>query len=176
MIVQFAVHPERCVGCAGCVVACVNENQIDVDELKPYRLLMKNEYDDKIDGERIVYFTAACMHCKERPCVKKCPKKCFSSDPETGLVILDAENCIGCRACALVCPFGAVQFTKGNKAAKCNGCLERVTSGRAPMCAAACPVRAITIDEKNRVLLECEKELLTELKTYNENYDVNLRK
>jgi Fe-S-cluster-containing dehydrogenase component len=171
MIIQFSVHPEKCVGCASCVAACVNENQIDVDDMKPYRLLMKNEYDDKIDGERIVYFTVACMHCKERPCAKKCPKNCFRSDPETGLNILDPENCVGCRACASVCPFGAIQFyapkNGAKKAAKCNGCLARVRSGRPPACVSACPIRAVAADEKNRVLLECERALLNELKIYN---------
>lgn len=166
MNAQFTFHPERCVGCAACVMACVNENNIDVEERNPYRLLKKNEYvkKDKVD---IVYFTNGCMHCKDRPCEKACPKGCFALDRSTGIVVLDDTECIGCHACERACPFEAIQFTKDKKAVKCNGCIQNLKRDRLPLCVLACPRQAITIDEKNEVLEEGLASLKNELAEYN---------
>lgn len=166
MNAQFTFHPERCVGCAACVMACVNENNIDVEECSPYRLLKKNEYvgKDKVD---IIYFTSGCMHCRERPCEKACPKGCFSYDRGTGVVVLDNAECVGCHACERACPFEAIRFTKEQKAAKCNGCIRNLKRDRLPLCVLACPRQAITIDEKNEVLAEGLSSLKKELAEYN---------
>lgn len=165
MKAQFTFHPERCVGCGACVMACVDQNQIDVDERKPYRLLKKNEY---VEGEQIdiVYFTHGCMQCKDHPCANACRKGCFSFDRSTGTVILDSENCVGCHACERACPFDAIQFTRDRKAAKCNGCIQNLKRDRLPLCVMACPMQAITIDEKNDVLEAGRKSLQKELSEY----------
>lgn len=165
MKAQFTFHPERCVGCGACVMACVDQNQIDVDERKPYRLLKKNEY---VQWERIdiVYFTHGCMHCRDHPCANACKKGCFSFDRSTGTVLLDPENCVGCHGCARVCPFDAIQFTRDRKAAKCNGCIQNLKQGRPPLCVIACPMKAITIDEKNDVLEAGRSSLKRELSEY----------
>lgn len=166
MIAQFTFHPERCVGCGACVIACINENGIDVEEKNPYRLLKKNEYED---GEQIeiIHFTHSCMHCKESPCEKECPKGCFTNDKGTGIVVLNNETCIGCKACARVCPYEAIQFGPNKKASKCNGCLENLKKDRLPACVMSCPRKAITIDEKNEVLVVGRESLLKELNEYN---------
>lgn len=165
MNIQFTFHPERCVGCGSCVIACINENGIDVDQQKPYRLLKKNEY---VDGNQIdiIYFTHGCMHCKNHPCLNACKKQCFVLDQETGIVQLDHKNCVGCHACEKACPFQAIQFTADKKARKCNGCIQNVKEGRLPACVMSCPRKAITIDEKNKVLEQGRESLLKELKEY----------
>lgn len=165
MKVQFTFHPERCVGCGACIMACINENNIDVDERSPYRLLKQNEYVDK-EKVDIIYFTHACMHCKERPCAVKCPKECYTYDKETGINELDATHCVGCHACQKVCPYEAIQFTKENKAAKCNGCIKNLQEDKLPLCVLACPRKAITIDEKNDVLEAGRESLRRELNQY----------
>lgn len=165
MKAQFTFHPERCVGCGACVVACINENRLDVDEYQPFRLLKRNEY---ADGDRvdITYFTHGCMHCPARPCQAACPKDCFSYDGDTGIVLLNPTDCVGCRACWRACPFDAIQFTRQNRAAKCNGCIDRLRGDNSPLCVLACPRRALTIDEKNRVVSEGLDALRGELDEY----------
>lgn len=150
MRAQFTFHPERCVGCGACVMACINENGINIDERLPYRLLKKNEY---AAGEAlsITWFVHGCMHCPQHPCVSACPKSCFSMDSTTGTVRLDPAGCVGCHRCERSCQYGAIQFV-GRRAAKCNGCRERLLRDLPPLCVLACPRQALTIDEKNAVV------------------------
>lgn len=165
MIAQFTFHPDRCIGCGACVMACINENRIDIDEQQPYRLLKKNEY---AEGDRlnITWFVHGCMHCPEHPCAGSCPKGCFSVDKDTGLVQLNTENCIGCHRCEKVCAYGALQFARDGKAAKCNGCQFRLRMDRPPLCVMACPRQALTINEKNRVVADGLAALRQELAEY----------
>ena len=164
MNIHFTFHPERCVGCGACVMACINENGIDITKQQPFRLLKRNEYGDDA-SLNITWFVHGCMHCKEHPCAAACPKDCFTVDRETGLVHLDNAGCIGCRKCEKACPFEAIQRF-GKRAEKCNGCAERVRFGQLPLCVQACPRQALTVDEKNRVVADGLTALKTELAEY----------
>lgn len=163
---QFTFHPERCVGCGACVMACINENGLDTDAQLPYRLLKNNEYvtEEKVE---VTYFTHGCMHCKDRPCEGKCPRQCFSYNRAAGVVTLDNTMCVGCHACERVCPYKAISF-KDKKAYKCNGCLKNLSRDRLPACVMACPRQAITIDEKNAVVDNGLKALKAELDVWDE--------
>lgn len=165
MRAQFTFHPERCVGCGACVMACVNENRINVEELHPFRQLKNNEYVDG-DSVEVIYFTHGCMHCAERPCLGACPKGCFSYDENFGVVKLDRTACIGCHKCERVCKFEAIQFAIDKKAIKCNGCLRNLSRDRLPACVMACPRRALTADEKNNVVKQGLCALQIELEQY----------
>lgn len=168
MEVHFNFHKELCVGCGSCVIACINENKIDVDTEMPYRTLGKNEC---VSGEKIeiTYFSTACMHCEDARCVERCPKSCFSIDDETGVVVLDNSKCVGCGLCKRVCHFDAIHISKEKKVSKCNGCIHRLKDGenpRLPMCVLACPRHAITIDDRNEVVKEGRDELQNEVEKY----------
>jgi Fe-S-cluster-containing dehydrogenase component len=159
--IHFTFHPERCVGCGACVMACINENQIDIEQQMPFRLLKQNEYGD---GEtlNITWFVHGCMHCADSPCAEACPKQCFHRESEFGLVQLDSTACVGCGQCKRACPFDAIQVTD-RKAVKCHGCLERLEFGQLPLCVQACPRRALTVDEKNHVVKQGLEALVREL-------------
>lgn len=51
--------------------------------------------------------TFSCGHCDNPACVSVCPTGAHAKDPETGLVTVDAEVCIGCGSCVEACPYGA---------------------------------------------------------------------
>ena len=164
MNIHFTFHPERCVGCGACVMACINENGIDVTKQQPYRLIKHNEYGDGA-ALSITWFVHGCMHCAAHPCAAACPKGCFAVDRVTGLVHLDNAGCVGCRRCEKACPFEAIQQV-GKRAEKCNGCLARLQQGQLPLCVLACPRRALTVDEKNRVVADGLTALKGELDEY----------
>ena len=166
MNAQFTFHPERCVGCGACVMACINEKRINTDEQQPFRALCCNEY---VDGDTVdvTYFVQGCMHCKEHPCAQVCPKGCFTYDRMNGVVVLDNSDCIGCHRCEKVCAYQAIQFTKGDKAIKCDGCIRNLKRDRLPLCVLACQRKALTIDEKNQIVTQGLEALKREIAEYN---------
>lgn len=97
---------------------------------------------------RAWYVSIACNHCENPACVKVCPTKAHYKRAEDGLVVIDRDKCIGCGMCAQACPYGAPQLDeKARKMMKCDGCLDRLEKGGAPICVEACPQRAISFGE-----------------------------
>ena len=85
------------------------------------------------------------MHCNDAPCIAACPVGCLSKDPETGFTVYDNTNCIGCKSCAMACPFSAPRYRASDgKMVKCDGCNERVKNGLQPACVRACSFGALT--------------------------------
>lgn len=52
------------------------------------------------------------MQCQDAPCVEACPVKA-SYLGEDGIVVIDADRCIGCRYCIAACPYGARSVDEG---------------------------------------------------------------
>ena len=158
---RFNFHPERCVGCGACVTACLDANSIDLDVQPPLRRVIQRE---TRAGSKLSlkYYSVACMHCPDAPCAGACPMKCLSRDERVGVTVLDNAACVGCKRCSRACPYQAISFDIGGKARKCSGCRELLAQGRLPVCVAACPRKAITIDEVNDVL-ESGREKLAKI-------------
>ena len=72
-----------------------------------------------------------------------------------GIVILDADACIGCRFCIEVCPYDAIAFDPAKEIAqKCNLCHHRVDRGLVPACADnICPGHCIHFGDANKIHL-----------------------
>lgn len=134
----------KCVTCGACVVACLDQNDIDVDAQKPFRNVF--DLERQKGGEvRFGHLSLACMHCADAPCVTACPSACLRKDPETHLTVFDTTNCISCHSCAMACPFGVPSFGPDGKMVKCDGCFVRVHHGMLPACVKACPTEALRL-------------------------------
>lgn len=158
LYVRFNFHPELCVGCDACVAACLDEKDNLPVVKAPLRRVYRYEQARAGKGS-LGWYSVACLHCDAHKCVDVCPKGCLSLDAATGTVQLDNAGCIGCRACARACPFDGIVFDSG-KAAKCDGCLERLRQGQRPRCVDACPRNAITIDDRPAVRSAAQQKLL----------------
>ncbi|NCT68825.1 MAG: 4Fe-4S dicluster domain-containing protein [Rhodanobacteraceae bacterium] len=96
-----------------------------------------------------VHFPRSCLHCETPACVTVCPTGASYKRAEDGIVLVDADKCIGCQLCAWACPYGAREFSvqKGTMQ-KCTLCVDRIynetldEADRQPACVLACPTRA----------------------------------
>ena len=140
----FDFDPSKCTACQACVMACFDQNDIDVEHRQhPFRNAAALESVE--DGrEKFAFLSVACMHCEEAPCVMGCPSACLYKDEESGLTLYDNTNCVGCHSCAMACPFGAPSFNREGKMEKCDGCVERLRRGMVPACVRVCPTGALT--------------------------------
>lgn len=153
----FFFHGQRCTGCKTCQLACADYH--DLSKEFWYRRVYevcdgawKQDSDGCWTADTFAYYTSvACNHCDNPACTKVCPTTAMHKDPETGLVSVDVDKCIGCGYCHMACPYNApkVDREKGHSV-KCDGCAERVAAGEKPVCVEACPARALdfgTIEE-----------------------------
>lgn len=144
MALRFELDMEKCSACGACAIACMDQNDISIrDGERPFRCVFCQEQSNAADPAE--YFSVACMHCEDAPCVNACPVGCLFKDPETSLTLFDTTHCIGCHSCAMACPFGAPAFDKHNKMQKCDGCIERIRHGLSPACVRACPNGALRL-------------------------------
>lgn len=142
----FVFDQDKCAACSACMMGCLDQNDTDLaagDQC--FRRTFDNEIALEDGSVYCAYISAACMHCADAPCIAACPVGCLSKDPETGFTIYDNTNCIGCKSCAMACPFGAPRYRKSDgKMVKCDGCNIRVKNGLQPACVRACSFGALT--------------------------------
>jgi Fe-S-cluster-containing dehydrogenase component/DMSO reductase anchor subunit len=147
----FIFDLNKCVACQACVVACQIEN-IDLDNIINDGQWKKQSSWRKISTTNelhypdipVFHFSMACNHCEEAPCLLNCPAQAFSRDPLFKTVQHQADSCIGCQYCLMVCPYDAPQYNpfKGI-IEKCTLCVDRLAAGKKPACATSCPTSAL---------------------------------
>jgi Fe-S-cluster-containing dehydrogenase component len=164
-----------CIGCKTCVVACRKANNL---EYEPHSSL----WDDPVDlsgrtkniiklyheGERTSYMKQQCMHCLDPGCVGACMMGSFQKR-QHGIVTWKGERCIGCRYCAVACPYNIPKF-EWDKAfplvVKCEMCSHRIAEGGIPACCEVCPRYAVIYGRYTELLDEAKRRLTAEPKRY----------
>ncbi len=152
----FYFDASSCTGCKACAIACKDRSSLPVginwrkvfdyggggwipDPAHPDIMIPNNVF---------VYSTStACMHCINPLCVSVCPAKAITKR-EDGIVLIDANVCIGCRYCEWACPYGAPQFNEERGVmTKCDFCQDLQAQGLNPVCVDSCPMRALGFGE-----------------------------
>jgi len=136
----FVIDHDRCIGCHACTVACKAENDVPVGS---FRTWVKYTERGRYPDVRRHFAVLRCNHCTDAPCVKICPVNALEKR-EDGIVDIDRDACIGCRACMQACPYDAIYLNQDSGAVeKCHFCAHRVEVGLEPACAVVCPENAI---------------------------------
>ena len=90
--------------------------------------------------------TGRCVDCRYTDCCAVCPVDCFYRTEE-GVVMTNADKCIGCWTCVMVCPYGVIgRHLEEHKAYRCDRCPDL----EMPACVSSCPTKALvyrTVDE-----------------------------
>lgn len=144
---RFHFDMTKCIGCKCCVVACneQNGNPADIN----WRRVGELEGGWYPNTQRL-HLSMGCNHCLEPTCLSGCPVDAYSKDSVTGVVIHDAEACIGCQYCTWNCSYGVPQYNaERGVVGKCDMCHNRLAEGREPACVSACPETAIQIEIVN---------------------------
>ena len=134
-IKRIFAKPDLCTGCRLCGVACSTANK-GVANYRKGAILVRQDLFERYE------FQSLCRHCDPAPCVDACMTGCLTREPETGNVLHDDERCVGCRMCAMVCPFDAIgRDEERDVAVKCTLCPDR----EQPACVEVCPTGALVL-------------------------------
>lgn len=147
----MVIDLNKCIGCYACQLACKQEHFLPPDVFWNRVLISET---GKYPAVRKQTYPVLCNHCDEAPCVDVCPTGA-SSKREDGIVIVDYDQCVGCRACAMACPYQQRTYYENDERSyfpgqeltelevigrelyplqegtvvKCNFCVERIDSG-----------------------------------------------
>ena len=163
------VDTKKCQGCMTCMLACslVHEGK---ENLSLARIQVVQDSFAKFPDDITL---AQCRQCETPACVVACPTGAiYAEGKHANVRMVDAEKCIGCRACLKACPHTpgrAIWDFEDEKAQKCDLCAdtpfwnaEGGPDGR-QACVELCPVGA----------LKFTKEIPKQ--DGDEGYNINLR-
>lgn len=146
---------DKCVGCRSCEVACAKKYA--KEEPVPQEALLDEEPEN---GEHLILASRKmhvgismggtkpmpiqCRHCEDPTCLFACISGAIHRDPETGMVLIDQDKCVGCWTCLKMCSyFSILPDVRGMRVLKCDKCMEE----RPPACVRACPMKVLFLEE-----------------------------
>ncbi len=158
----LVIDLDVCVGCHACAVNCKEWNtgghSAPLTDTDPYGADPSGVWFNRIhtfevvaeDGaSKTVHFPKSCLHCDDAPCVTVCPTGASYKREDDGIVLVNADICIGCKLCSWACPYGAREYDEdAGVMKKCTLCVDKIYNenlppeSRVPACVSTCPAGA----------------------------------
>ncbi len=179
MTYGMLINLKRCIGCHACAAACKGAHGTPPGITRAH---VTREVDGVYPDARKVIVPMLCMHCENPPCIEACAVEGATYKRDDGIVVIDSEKCIGCKACVAACPYGARYYREkvddgyfGSQlneyesaiyseippgtVDKCTFCVERIDGDGSPQaCVAACPAGARVFGELDALKTQAEAE------------------
>lgn len=156
---KVVIHPERCVGCMQCMVACAVAHSQSKTLAAAVETPRPRSRVHVGAGPANESFPNRCRHCNPAPCLGACLPGAIYRAEEIETVLIDTDKCINCASCAMACPFGVLRFheeylapPRKVVAVKCDNCVERQTHGEVPACVEVCMVNALTFEDSEEAM------------------------
>ena len=132
----LVIDLDRCSGCDTCIVACKYAHGLDLG-------VCWNRVQTVTVGTfpnvKQYWLPRQCQQCENAPCLEVCPTGATYREDEYGLVVIDADACIGCKLCMDACPYAARRYDEGKGIVeKCDCCIARLKDGEKPACVHNC--------------------------------------
>ncbi len=153
---SIVIDLDLCIGCNACTVACKAEHGTQPAVF--WGKVLEHET-GRTPAVTRLFLPVLCNHCENPPCREVCPTRATHVD-EDGVVLVDYDKCIGCRACVVACPYLSRTYVDRERhyfpdtpiphsarelqglegvVQKCNLCVDRVRRGEPPACVEVCP-------------------------------------
>jgi Fe-S-cluster-containing dehydrogenase component len=145
----LAIDLESCVRCGECSVACADTHGSARFDRQGPKVRLHLRLEGGGVEARALILPNACQHCHEPTCLPECPTGAITRST-SGSVLIRADLCTGCGACAKACDFDAIRLEPRQtladgaglaamSASKCDLCHEH----SAPACVSVCPTAAV---------------------------------
>lgn len=145
------INPDKCTGCGQCEMLCSLKHEGKCNPTLSQIKIVKG-------ASLFINVPVMCHQCGTPLCMEVCPVNAINLDSKTKAYLVDAEKCVGCRLCEMVCPLGAIEIHPDKHIAmKCDLC------GDDPVCVKFCLPEALTYVPEDKIGLARRREAIKKL-------------